>query len=41
MPKPATLADPRVEPTPALEKRSRRAFIAEHKLSIGGCLPLW
>ena len=34
MPKPATTADPKVEPTPALEKRSRRTFTTEYKLSI-------
>lgn len=34
MPKPATPADPKVEPNPALEKRSRRTFTTEYKLSI-------
>ncbi len=34
MPKPATTADPKIEPTPALEKRIRRSFTAEYKLSI-------
>ena len=34
MPKPATTADPKVEPNPALEKRVRRTFTPEYKLSI-------
>lgn len=34
MPKPAMPADPKVEPNPALEKRSRRTFTTEYKLSI-------
>jgi transposase len=34
MPKPATTADPKVEPNPALEKRVRRSFSTEYKLSI-------
>ncbi len=34
MPKPTTSADPKVEPNPALEKRSRRTFTTEYKLSI-------
>ena len=34
MPKPATPADPKVEPNPAPEKRSRRTFTTEFKLSI-------
>ena len=34
MPKPATPADPKVEPNPVLEKRSRRTFTTEYKLSI-------
>ena len=33
-PKPATTANPKVEPSPALEKRVRRAFSTEYKLSI-------
>lgn len=34
MPKPATSADPKIEPSAALEKRSRRTFTTEYKLSI-------
>lgn len=34
MPKPATVVDPKVEPNPVLEKRTRRTFSAEYKLSI-------
>lgn len=34
MPKPVTIANPKVEPHPALEKRGRRSFSAEYKLSI-------
>lgn len=34
MPKPATTIKPKVEPKPALEKRVRRSFSAEYKLSI-------
>ncbi|MFK4754248.1 transposase [Oceanobacter antarcticus] len=34
MPKPATTVNPKVEPSPALEKRVRRAFSTEYKLSI-------
>ena len=34
MPKPTTTTDPKVEPRPALEKRSRRTFSSDYKLSI-------
>lgn len=34
MPKPVSTIEPKVMPDPALEKRSRRAFSAEYKLSI-------
>lgn len=34
MPKPVTTANPKVEPHPALEKRGRRSFSAQYKLSI-------
>ncbi|HHQ4594647.1 transposase [Aeromonas veronii] len=34
MPKPDTSANPKVEPKPELEKRGRRTFTAEYKLSI-------
>lgn len=34
MPKPVTSTDPKVEPNPALEKRVRRTFTLEYKLSI-------
>ena len=34
MPKPATPVDPKVEPKPELEKRTRRVFTPEYKLSI-------
>ena len=34
MPKPATSADPKIEPSAALEKRSRRTITTEYKLSI-------
>ncbi|WP_006787634.1 hypothetical protein [Thiorhodospira sibirica] len=34
MPKPVTRVNPKVEPHPALEKRGRRSFSAEYKLSI-------
>lgn len=34
MPKPVTSVNPKVEPHPALEKRGRRSFSAEYKLSI-------
>ncbi|NLY40182.1 MAG: coiled-coil domain-containing protein 22 [Desulfovibrionales bacterium] len=34
MPKPITLVEPKVEPNSALEKRTRRIFTAEYKLSI-------
>jgi len=34
MPKSATSAEPKVEPIPELEKRVRRVFTAEYKLSI-------
>ena len=34
MPKPATPVDPKIEPKPEFEKRTRRIFTAEYKLSI-------
>lgn len=34
MPKPATIIDPKVKPNPALEKRTRRVFTTDYKLSI-------
>ena len=34
MPKPATIIDPKVKPNPALEKRTRRVFSTDYKLSI-------
>ncbi len=34
MPKPATTIEPKVEPSPTLEKRTRRVFTPEYKLSI-------
>ena len=34
MPKPATIIDPKVKPNPALEKRTRRVFSTNYKLSI-------
>ncbi len=34
MPKPATVIESKVEPNPALEKRTRRVFTADYKLSI-------
>jgi transposase-like protein len=34
MPKPATIIDPKVKPDPALEKRTRRVFSTDYKLSI-------
>lgn len=34
MPKPATLVESKVEPNPSLEKRTRRVFTPEYKLSI-------
>ena len=34
MPKPATAINPKVEPKPELEKRTRRVFTPEYKLSI-------
>ena len=34
MPKPITVVDPMVKPDQALEKRTRRVFTAEYKLSI-------
>lgn len=34
MPKPATPVDPKVEPKSELEKRTRRVFTPEYKLSI-------
>lgn len=34
MPKPVTSVDPKVKPKPELEKRTRRVFTAEYKLSI-------
>lgn len=34
MPKPVITANPKVEPHPALEKRGRRSFSAQYKLSI-------
>jgi transposase-like protein len=34
MPKPVTVINPKVEPNPALEKRMRRSFSTEYKLSI-------
>ncbi|MFW8567350.1 hypothetical protein [Orrella sp. 11846] len=34
MPKPITVVDSMVKPDPALEKRTRRVFTAECKLSI-------
>lgn len=34
MPKPETTIDPKVTPKPELEKRTRRQFTAEYKLSI-------
>jgi transposase-like protein len=34
MPKPATAVDPMVKPDPTLEKRIRRVFTTEYKLSI-------
>lgn len=34
MPKPGTQIDPKVVPSPALEKRTRRMFSTEYKLSI-------
>ncbi|MGL5360687.1 MAG: hypothetical protein ACRDBI_13375 [Shewanella sp.] len=33
MPKSATTADPEIEPIPELEKRGRRVFTAQYKLS--------
>lgn len=34
MPKPETTVDPKVAPNPTLEKRTRRTFSTEYKLSI-------
>lgn len=34
MPKPATTVDPKVDPNPKFEKRTRRIFSAEYKLLI-------
>lgn len=34
MPKPVTPVEPKVEPIPSLEKRVRRLFTSEYKLSI-------
>lgn len=34
MPKPATIIESKVEPNPVLEKRIRRVFTADYKLSI-------
>lgn len=34
MPKPVIPVDPKIEPAPALEKRVRRSFTSEYKLSI-------
>ena len=34
MPKPDTIIDPKVKPNPALEKRTRRVFTTDYKLSI-------
>jgi len=34
MPKPETTIDPKVTPKPELEKRTRRRFTTEYKLSI-------
>lgn len=34
MPKPITSVEPKIEPDPALEKRTRRVFSPEYKLSI-------
>jgi len=34
MPKPASVIESKVEPNPALEKRTRRVFTADYKLSI-------
>ena len=34
MPKPATPVESKIEPKPELEKRTRRVFTAEYKLSI-------
>lgn len=34
MPKPISAINPKVEPQPSLEKRGRRAFSTEYKLSI-------
>jgi transposase len=34
MPKPETTVDPKITPSPTLEKRTRRTFSTEYKLSI-------
>lgn len=34
MPKPLTTVEPKIMPDPKLEKRTRRVFTAEYKLSI-------